>query len=83
MGVNVRLERMTLAEVQQLAHLAVTSDEGARIAGRAGDMWLRRTRPDLTPPAHGRWPLLVWYCQTERILSPDELAASLKRHRRT
>jgi hypothetical protein len=44
--------------------------------------WWRRHGLKSTTGVKGRDPLLVWFTRSERILTPDELAALLAQHQR-
>lgn len=79
MGFNVRAEHLTVAELEQLATMKATSTEGVRLRDRVAELWAERAHP-IESPQRGRWLPLTWFCEKERILTPDELRSALARH---
>jgi hypothetical protein len=79
MGHVIDTGGMTDAELDYLALMPYTSLVAAHLSRLAcAELF------DLQSPIHssyGRWDLLVWFTQQERIMSPDELAESLVRYR--
>jgi hypothetical protein len=67
---------LSVAELEALIRFEPETDEGRTLRGRViAETLVRRHR--LQKPRHGRCPLLTWYTQSERILSPAELSAAL------
>jgi hypothetical protein len=81
MAVLVRLDAFTEDELRRLVFGPAASDEACRLRGLACVEWFRRGGWSRRREGRGRWPLLVWFTQRERIMSVDELAESLARYR--
>jgi hypothetical protein len=81
MAVLVDLEAMGDEELFDLAMLPVTSESGRRLCSLALDEWAQRwaQRPRRR---RGRWDLLVWFTQQERIMTSDELDEALAHYRK-
>jgi hypothetical protein len=80
-GMQLAIRDMTDDELRHLCGAPLTSPEGNRLLVKAAVELGRRRgiRPTSRANKWGRWELLTWFTQTERIMQPDELQAALER----
>jgi hypothetical protein len=68
-------------ELEALIRVEPDTDTGREMRGRfIAELFVRRYGG--WSSGYGRWPLLTWFTESERIMEPDELAAALERVRR-
>lgn len=80
MGVRVRLERLSAPELLCIFRLPGDTDELFELRRKAFHEWYRRLDAKLPT---GRWHMLVWFAQGERIMSHDELDEALAGYGKT